>query len=148
MPFDNLFVISKSDRPLGLYRLIADQKPVSIATIPLECVQNTLDLIIAENRVHQKDLGSGTVVGYIQDGATALGIIEHALFLYVETSLSFAAFLVEYADVAEDCPACHESIDYLDPHERLEHIIRCKWRATRTIVSSVMSGMRNPRILQ
>lgn len=149
MSADNLFVISKSDRPVGLYRLTAAQElPIVISTVPLECVQAKLDRIIAENRVHQKDLGSGNVLGYIQDGIAALDIIEHALFLYVETPMTFSEFLLRYGDVAEMCPACHEEIEYLDPHERLEHIIRCKWKHTRTVLASIMRGMSNPRMLQ
>lgn len=129
----NLFVVSRSDRPLGLYKtMVPESLPQLIPTVPLEYVQNKLGQLIGENPVHQKALRTGNVVGYIQDATAAIDIIAHSMFLYVETPLNFRQFLREYADIPDQCPVCEEEIEFLDPDERLAHIIKCKWVITRT----------------
>lgn len=142
MSSTHCIVISLSNRPLGLSRMFPD-----LPVVPIEYLRDHLDLLIGENKVHRKELGTGELAGYIQDVRAALDVIEHFFFLYVETSLSYGAFLNEYAIIPEVCPVCQEGLDFLDSDERLEHIIRCRWNNTRSIVVAVAKAMAPPRFL-
>jgi hypothetical protein len=144
----NLVSISLSNRPLGAFRLFPKWSGVVYTpVVPLECVRENLDLLIRENRVHQKEPKTGNVIGYIQDVHAAMNIIENSLFLYVETALSYDLFLDKYAWVPGDCPVCQEAIEFFDAEERLEHIIRCRWNKTRDIVAAAAKAMEPPRFL-
>lgn len=140
MPKRNLIVISLSDAPLGLHR-ISEETP---NIVPSECVWREIDRIVAEHSVCQKELGTRKVLGYIQDGIAALDIIEHALFLYVETTMSFRDFLSEYAVVPDTCPVCLDEIEFLDIDERLGHIIQCRWKNGRMIIAAAAKAMLEP----
>lgn len=140
----NLFIISISDRPLGTYRIGTSSSAVRIPTVPLEFVQKKLDQLIGENPVYQRDARSGILSGYIQDALAALDIIKHAMFLYVESPLNFRGFLSEYGTVPDQCPVCHDEIEFLDADERLEHIIQCKWLITRSVSATVVKQPESP----
>lgn len=131
----NLFVISLSDRPTGIFR--TSLGPVRIPTVPLEYVRERLDALIGENRVHQKELGTGDLLGYIQDSSGLIDLIDHALFLYVESSCTFKVFLEEYATMPEQCPVCDTELDDLDADEQLQHIIDCRREQTQTRVRAI-----------
>lgn len=144
----NLVVISLSDRPLGAFRLFPKWSGVvHVPVVPLECVRENLELLLGENRVYQEEPATGNIIGCIQDVHAALGIIDHSLFLYVKTALSYDLFLDTYARVPEDCPVCQEAIEFFDAEERLEHIIRCRWNKTRDIVAAAAKALEPPRFL-
>ncbi len=145
----NVFVISLSDRPMGRYRTACTQElPGDIPTVPLEYIRGNLPQLLAENRVHQKELRTGEVLGYIQDERAALDIIAHSMFLYVETSMSFREFLAAYAVIPDACPVCDEEIDYFNDEARLAHIVRCRWRGARSIIAAAAKAVAPPRLLQ
>lgn len=133
MSADTVIVISKSNRPLNAHRAYPGAPIANIPTVPLECVRDSLDRICAENRMHHKKRKEGGIIPeYIDDVGMAITVIEYSLFLYVETQLSIEEFLTAYAVVPNQCPVCTKDIGDRAIHERLAHIIRCRWGAYAT----------------
>lgn len=124
MPDRNLFVISLSDRPLGVFGTPFGR--MHIPTVPLEYVQARLSVLIAENKVHQKSRKTWEVLGHIQDSTCLIDLIEHEFFMYVDSLHTFRVFLEEYATIPERCPVCDTELDELDADEQLQHIIDCR----------------------
>ena len=144
---NNQFVISQSDRPVGLYRLVREQShAVLIPTVQLEYVVADLHRLIRENDVAHLQLTSfGALLESIKAVPVALDIIAYKLFLYVDTDMSFHQFLAHYARVPDRCPACQRAIDRFVIDERLEHIIACQRRSIRSVVVAVAKGLERPR---
>lgn len=131
----NLFVISLSDRPPGEFGTPFGR--MRIPTVPLEYVWNRLPALIAENKVHQKSRETWEVLGHIQDSTCLIDLIEHDLFMYVDSSHTFRVFLEEYATIPERCPVCDAELDDLDADEQLQHIIDCRREQTRTRLRAI-----------